>query len=307
MPDTINCSSKEVNIDVFYALASMYVSLHLLDLENDTRQTIHSHNFLEALMKEDQGASEAMRSVMQSICTDECREDMLKFTELSTLVERMKETNLLSNDFVSVLRGWVRAHFIVVSRNEQGAVKKVLFAVEYIDVAKRKEIKLQELSELDGLTSITNRYTGERRIAELLNSGHPGMFCILDIDNFKEFNDKYGHQVGDEVLIKVANCLKESLRGNDCTMRLGGDEFAFYAVGIRTPENAQECLSRLMQKMDAIYIDNVAEKISISLGAVLCPAVDKYSFEQVYRRADQKLYESKKQIGSHFEIIWGDI
>lgn len=306
MPDTINYS-KEVNIDVFNALASMYVSLHLLDLENDTRVTLHSHSFIEELMEDNQSASEAMRLVMQNICSEECLEDMLKFTELSTVAERMKATNLLSNDFVSVLRGWVRAHFIVVNRNEQGAVNKVLFAVEYIDVAKRKEIKLLELSELDGLTSITNRYTGEKRIAELLNSGHPGMFCILDIDNFKEFNDKYGHQVGDEVLIKVANCLKDSLRGNDCTMRLGGDEFAFYAVGIKTPESAQECLARLMKMMDAIYIDNVPEKISISLGAVLCPAVEKYSFEQVYRRADQKLYESKKQIGSHFEIIWGDI
>ena len=306
MPDTINYS-KEVNIDVFNALASMYVSLHLLDLENDTRVTLHSHSFIEELMEDNQSAAEAMQLVMQNICSEECLADMLKFTELSTIAERMKTTNLLSNDFVSVLRGWVRAHFIVVNRNEQGAVNKVLFAVEYIDVAKRKEIKLLELSELDGLTSITNRYTGERRIAELLNSGHPGMFCILDVDNFKEFNDKYGHQVGDEVLIKVANCLKDSLRGNDCTMRLGGDEFAFYAVGIKTPENAHECLARLMKRMDAISIDNVPEKISISLGAVLCPAVEKYSFEQVYRRADQKLYESKKQIGSHFEIIWGDI
>ena len=57
---------------------------------------------------------------------------------------------------------------------------------------------------------------------------HEGIFILIDIDNFKEINDTFGHQVGDEVLIQVAKLIKENIRGNDVGARWGGEELAIY-------------------------------------------------------------------------------
>ena len=103
---------------------------------------------------------------------------------------------------------------------------------------KKLENRLIVLSEIDALTSISNRGSGERRAEKLINSGVKGMFCLLDVDKFKSINDSFGHTVGDKALIEIADCLRRSFTGSDVVMRLGGDEFAVYAVGVETERQA---------------------------------------------------------------------
>ena len=97
-----------------------------------------------------------------------------------------------------------------------------------------KELKI--LSETDRMTGLYDRVNGERKVNEFLSDGVGGMFFMLDIDNFKSYNDNYGHQIGDRVIITVAETLHRTFRANDITIRLGGDEFGVYAVGIITYE-----------------------------------------------------------------------
>ena len=90
---------------------------------------------------------------------------------------------------------------------------------------------------MDALTKICNRGYGEAQIEKLLKAKKNGMFLLFDVDKFKHINDTYGHSIGDEVLIQVADALKQTFEQAGVCMRLGGDEFAVYAPEI-TEQNA---------------------------------------------------------------------
>ncbi len=87
----------------------------------------------------------------------------------------------------------------------------------------REKEKLIVLSETDRMTGLLNRISGELKVEENLKQGKGGLFILLDIDHFKSFNDTFGHDVGDKVIINVANCLKTAFREHDILFRLGGD------------------------------------------------------------------------------------
>lgn len=134
---------------------------------------------------------------------------------------------------------------------------------------------------------------------ELLSIKSTGMFLELDIDHFKKINDTYGHQAGDQVILAVADALRSTFRSNDITIRLGGDEFGVFAVGIVDQEMAEAMLHRLFHKIVNLDIPELyGEKISVSVGAVLCTDHSAESFEELYARADDALYISKKSSGS---------
>jgi len=297
----------EVNAEVLQALANIYISMHVIDLEKDSFVTVKSPQYLEELLAIEGSVAEKMAYAMQYVCAPEYLELMQSFTNLNTIAERLGSLQVISVEYVTRSSVWCRGCMIAVKRNEAGIVTKLIYAVEHIDARKKRELELKRLSEIDGLTNITNRGAGQREITEMLKSGKPGLFCILDVDNFKLFNDKYGHDIGDEVLVRIAECMKETLRGEDCCMRLGGDEFAFFAVGIEKEEFGEAIIHRLLTRIDQIVIQGVKERIEVSIGAVLCPAIDSINFEHVYKKADRRLYANKRQHGTHFGIIWGDV
>lgn len=95
------------------------------------------------------------------------------------------------------------------------------------------ENHLLYLSKTDLLTNIYNRGHGEKAISDLIESKQLGMFILFDVDKFKLLNDRYGHHIGDEVLIAVADALSKTVSEGDIAMRLGGDEFAAYFPNIK--------------------------------------------------------------------------
>lgn len=168
----------------------------------------------------------------------------------------------------------------------------------------QKMLTLLKISETDQLTNILNRGAGEDKIRKLMDIKKAGMFCVLDADKFKSINDTYGHSVGDKVLIKVAECLTTSFRDRDIVMRLGGDEFAVYAIGVTTEELANVVSSRFFGYLDKISIPELGDKkISVSMGAAFYNGEgDLTTFEELYKKADNKAYESKKIEGNALSI-----
>ena len=116
---------------------------------------------------------------------------------------------------------------------------------------------------------------------------------ILDLDHFKQVNDTHGHDVGDEVLRAVADCLKDLTRYHDIVARLGGEEFAVVAPNMddemmmRFAERIRKAISGL-----SIMSGNVRLKVTTSVGIAVWDC--KESAESLFRRADQHLYEAKK-------------
>ena len=157
-----------------------------------------------------------------------------------------------------------------------------------------KNIELNRLALTDNLTTLFNRRKLEELIqAEINKDGHGNNgFClsILDIDHFKEVNDKYGHQRGDSVLVEIANILKNNLRISDYVGRYGGEEFI-----IIFPESKIEDIKLVIEDFRfkiAHYDFEGIEHKTASFGLTSSKKGD--TIETVIKRADNALYEAKK-------------
>ena len=153
--------------------------------------------------------------------------------------------------------------------------------------------------ETDALTQILNRAGGENRIFELLEKDVSGMLLILDADHFKYVNDHYGHEMGDDVIIALAKCLKDTFRDADVVYRLGGDEFVAFATGVDDAGIGRNVVDRLFANINDISFEGITDwKLQVSVGAVLTNMTNKEPFSEILRKADKAMYESKKQEGN---------
>ena len=168
-----------------------------------------------------------------------------------------------------------------------------------IDLEKRRGNELRMLSETDRMTGLYDRVSGEHKINDLLRNEVEGVFLELDIDSFKSINDTYGHQVGDQVILAVADALQNTFRANDITMRLGGDEFGVFAVGITKKEMTEAIIHRLFQHLECLEIVELGErKVCASVGAVLFTGGKDMTFDKLYAAVDPAMYRSKSVSGN---------
>lgn len=160
--------------------------------------------------------------------------------------------------------------------------------------------KLTIISEIDSLSKLYNRYSGERKIDKLAKTDKPGVFAIIDIDKFKTINDTYGHSIGDEAIIKIAKVLKETVPPDDIVMRLGGDEFAIYSTHI-DEIHEETSINILFDRIDQIRLSADKDyRVTISVG-ISRHDENSTSFDKLYKEADVKLYEAKKHFGNYCE------
>lgn len=187
-------------------------------------------------------------------------------------------------------------------RVELSSKKKVLmFSITDITDKKAAEDELIHLSETDGLTGLLNRRRGEEIFAVQMANEVRGLFLLFDINKFKHVNDNFGHQVGDEVLIAIAQTMLKTFRASDICMRLGGDEYVVFASDIDNREIAESVINRFLGNVEKIHLDSLGDyKVTISLGAVLCD--EPLEFAQAYERADSLMYECKKKGGNAYSI-----
>ncbi|HNO30616.1 MAG TPA: GGDEF domain-containing protein [Anaerolineales bacterium] len=163
-------------------------------------------------------------------------------------------------------------------------------------VGQRLQGDLNEIATIDSLTHVTNR-RGMIRIleAEFANKARTlKEFSVLlvDVDHFKNINDRYGHEVGDKSLITVAQVLKGAIRPKDSVSRWGGDEFLILLPA--TDEEGPEIAERLRVAVEQEKINlndlNISLTVSIGIGrSDICSDID-----AIYKYADQALYKAKQ-------------
>ena len=285
--------------------AGLYVSMHLIDLQNNSIYELSHDPELNLILPSDGGdAKERLLRAVKEFTTKESLPFMLEFLNFDTLAKRIAKKHALHCEFLSEGHGWFKAYFMLVDSGEsQSEIRQVVFAIELIDEEKNREHHLIQLSETDAMTGLRNRGSGEKTITELMTHGQEGMFCLLDADKFKSVNDNYGHDVGDKVIKAIANCLKHTFRTSDVVLRLGGDEFAAYALGVTDVERAKIIIDRLFNEIDKIDIPELGDrKINISLGAAFFVFNEGCNFGEIYKRADLAVYQSKKISGNSYTI-----
>lgn len=164
--------------------------------------------------------------------------------------------------------------------------------IEVATEQKQRAETLYELAILDPLTGLYNRRFGEERlraeIARTQSCGDPLAVLLLDLDDFKKINDRFGHSVGDLVLKEFSRHVNKGIRASDIPVRLGGDEF-LVVLPECPPDKVQLVLSRLGNF--ELELDNGKVAVSSSHGWAQYEPVD--TPEQLIGRADEDLYAQK--------------
>ncbi len=169
------------------------------------------------------------------------------------------------------------------------------FAVLISDISERisREKEIDYLSYNDQLTGLYNRRFYERKLREFDNVLHyPFSIILADVNGLKLVNDSFGHQKGDELLIKVSDSLRESCRTTDVITRIGGDEFVVLLPSTNESET-RNVLARIRENLDNQYIESI--KISVSFGSQTKENSSK-PIEQVFKEAEDQMYRNKSTV-----------
>ncbi|MCG7932533.1 MAG: diguanylate cyclase [Candidatus Thiodiazotropha lotti] len=169
--------------------------------------------------------------------------------------------------------------------------------------------RLEELATHDSLTLLLNHHAVLRALEGVINASerHGQSFCIaiVDVDNFKQINDQFGHQVGDEVLVAIANTLSSSLRTYDIAGRYGGEEFLLILPQTST-DDASDLIDRLRLSVSDLVLNNTGgERITVSAGMMAYEHGVSMDVEALFRCADDALYLAKDRGKDRIE--WGSL
>ena len=164
--------------------------------------------------------------------------------------------------------------------------------------AKHTIEELQRLALLDALTGVGNRRYAEMnlkfRLAEQERYGWPFAVLFIDIDRFKEVNDRHGHDTGDAVLQMTAKSLSNSLRSFDTVCRWGGEEFVAVVINVDEAGLRRVCDKlRVMVEQSSISRDHQSVKVTVSIGATIAREDD--TIDTLMQRADRLMYRSKEE------------
>jgi len=207
-------------------------------------------------------------------------------------------------DMTSYFR-FILAHFVILyvmyaifHANEKANEK-----IEELRQNEREQLRLfEKLSLTDPLTGLYNRrFLKEifpKQFYSAKRNGRTLAFFLLDIDFFKSYNDTHGHQLGDDLLMKVGHILKEELRrGEDYTFRIGGDEFAGILIA-SDKEGIEMKIGKVFQRISEQHIENnenpITPFITVSVGVHISDE-ETYDFKEIYDITDTALYKAKAE------------
>ncbi|WP_289031440.1 GGDEF domain-containing protein [uncultured Paraglaciecola sp.] len=181
-----------------------------------------------------------------------------------------------------------------------GLTLTAIWALSYTYEQKRAEMvkRLQEMASLDPLTGLNNRLLLSS-IFEMLCDSLPEKqksvsMILLDLDHFKKVNDKFGHGVGDAVLVDVSRIINSMRRRNDWAFRFGGEEFCLLIPDV-TPSQASSIAERLRYAVEhTLNAEGFTANMTASLGVARWPE-NGQELSEIYKVADERLYRAKEQ------------
>jgi diguanylate cyclase (GGDEF)-like protein len=232
--------------------------------------------------------------------------DQLLFPRLAERVEISSASQPMTLLFERQLRfaDILTAETLIILAILAGAlVLMPMVLIRHFKAIERAEVEHERsvyLATHDVLTQLPNRYLFADRFDQAFSEwkvdGVPFAVLLIDLDHFKDINDKYGHEVGDQVLQAVANRMLQAARSSDTVARYGGDEFVMLFTHLASPENAALKAARVFETIAQPVATSAGElSISCSIGISLCPNHGQ-SLDTLLKAADQAMY-GVKQLG----------
>ncbi|MEX6502025.1 GGDEF domain-containing protein [Pseudomonas zhanjiangensis] len=217
---------------------------------------------------------------------------------------KVLETGAVESREYRIIRGdgqlrWLNDKCFVSRHCEAGRPLVVVGIAEDITEKKQLEGELQRLATTDVLTQSSNRRhffeCAQREFLLARQFGNPLAFLLLDLDNFKQINDSYGHQMGDQVLQQLAKCGASVLRRGDLFGRIGGEEFAALLPGCE-PVLAEQIAERLQREVQRLSFSHEGKQFGVTASQGLTSLRgDDASLDALFARADAAMYQAKRQ------------
>ncbi len=186
----------------------------------------------------------------------------------------------------------------VFMQNKNEYEQHIQFLHERMAILREDLVAVQKEMKLDALTNIYNRGAFDASIDRCLKMhfvfDQDVSLILIDVDNFKEINDTYGHSTGDKVLQSIASCLVRSfIRKNDLIARYGGDEFAVILPDTSIAK-AQVSIDRFLASLGKIEIEDLPDTVNITCSAGVTEVAGDDNVESLVARADKALYAAKQ-------------
>ncbi|MBN2866797.1 MAG: EAL domain-containing protein [Thiotrichales bacterium] len=195
---------------------------------------------------------------------------------------------------------------ISIIYDEQNKVSNYIGVFSDISAKKSAEEEIQQLAFYDALTGTANRFLlreiVNQKLREAQRAGGEFSILFLDLDHFKEINDVFGHDLGDEILKEVTQRIKKLIRVQDTLSRIGGDEFVLMLDTVSCEQAsiiAQKIVSTLI---DPFFINKKQMNLSASVGIASYP-VHGQDFESLLKNADVAMYQAKSQGRNNYTIF----
>jgi diguanylate cyclase (GGDEF)-like protein/PAS domain S-box-containing protein len=279
-----------------YALAAEAASGGLWDWDLNTDTVYYSPRWREVLEYTDESVGTSPQEWLGRVHADD-------MSALKTAIDAHLggDTTKLEIDHRIRARDgtyrWVLCRALL-TRDSEGVPARLVGSLTDIDDRKQLQAKLQHAATHDGLTGLPNRVLFVDRLGSALRS--PGsdsadLFAVifLDLDGFKLVNDRFGHPVGDALLVAAGERIAASLRSGDIAARFGGDEFAILLFGLVGAMEVMTVATRMQERLAMPFrIDGVEATVAASIGVALSTSCYQ-SPEDMLRDADAAMYRAK--------------
>ncbi|MFZ4626496.1 MAG: putative bifunctional diguanylate cyclase/phosphodiesterase, partial [Rhodoferax sp.] len=192
--------------------------------------------------------------------------------------------------------------------DSQGTLQHYVALFSDITAIKEHQSQLEHIAHFDALTNLPNRVLLADRlhqaVAQCTRRGDTLAVAYLDLDGFKSVNDHYGHDVGDQLLMALANHMKDALREGDTMARIGGDEFVAVFTDLTHPQASLPLLTRLLEAAaQPVLVGDFTVQVSASLGVTFYPQAQPIEADQLLRQADQAMYQAKMAGRNRYHVF----
>lgn len=287
----------------------LYENIYEINISKNEAASEDTEAYFESLgVPRNTPYNEALRIIADKQIKEEFKEGYVSTFEPKNILKVFKEgKESISYDFMitkdsGISYYWMRITACIFYWDDDKSVRMFVYR-QNVDDEKSKEKQMIDKMERDSLTGLFNKVATQKAVQKKLSNNTDKLyaFFILDIDNFKNVNDSFGHAVGDHVIVDFAHSLQKCFRDSDIIGRIGGDEFAaFCSVDSLDTVRSKACkISDNLNK--SFRYGDIQCDISASIGIAVSP-INGTDFDTIYKNADIALYETKKKGKNGFTI-----
>lgn len=291
-------STINSQLTLLESITGIYYSIHLIDMSDYSIEEYETNELIRDVVRKGNNAADMLNSIIHTAVSEEFIEESIKFTDVYTLAERLREKKSIFLDVIDKNVGWLRLSFITREMGADGLPTKVILTTQIIDEDKKKEKELTYKANNDELTGLLNRRAYEDDILNYpdVPTEKDFVYASIDVNGLKNVNDNLGHAAGDELIKGTAQILKQAIGNYGRVYRTGGDEFVamFFAN--------EQYLSKILNDLRIIegqWRGILVDELAISIGCASKREFPTETVEEIAKIADKRMYDDKAKYYSN--------